>query len=99
MGLPASSGPTGTTGHGCWPPSIVNGTAMSVLINGMPAVKAGDAMIPHTCVNYPYPTHGSSLSKGSGTVKVEGADLGRIGDPVGCGGALAKGSPNVFAGG
>ncbi|AXH70746.1 PAAR repeat-containing protein [Vibrio phage BONAISHI] len=98
MGQPASRGPEGTTGHGCWPPTIINGNASTVFINSMPAMKVGAPTIPHTCVVPKHPTHGSALVGGSGTVFVEKIPLGRIGDPIGCGEAIASGSSNVFAG-
>lgn len=95
----AARGPAITTGHGCWPPSVVPGTASTVFINNLPAVKQGDAMIPHTCVVPKHPTHGSSVSKGSSSVNVEGKQAVRIGDPIGCGSVIAQGSSNVFIGG
>jgi uncharacterized Zn-binding protein involved in type VI secretion len=36
---------------------------------------------------------------GSSTVFVNGKPIGRVGDPVACGGLVAEGSPNVLAGG
>jgi uncharacterized Zn-binding protein involved in type VI secretion len=43
--------------------------------------------------------HDSTLAEGSATVFVNGKPLGRIGDSLGCGSAIAAGSTNVFAGG
>jgi uncharacterized Zn-binding protein involved in type VI secretion len=98
--MPAqSSGTVPTTGHGCFPPTSVSGTASTVLVNGKPAVVVGDGPNVHTCVRKPYPTHGSSVSAGSGTVIIEGKPAGRISDPIGCGSVIAGGSSNVFSGG
>jgi len=86
------------TGHGCWPPRANTAASPNVNINGIPAHRQGDAWAPHTCPSIPQ-THASSLARGSGTVFVNGKQLGRVGDPVACGSSVAAGSPNVFAGG
>nr|WP_083100694.1 PAAR domain-containing protein [Pseudophaeobacter leonis] len=39
------------------------------------------------------------MAVGSNTVYVNGKQIGRIGDPVDCGSAVAVGSGDVFAGG
>ena len=42
---------------------------------------------------------GSTTAEGSSTVFVNGIPAARIGDPVACGSACARGSTDVFAGG
>lgn len=99
MGKPAARGTEQASGHGCFPPTTVSGTSGNVKINGMPAMTTGDPMAPHTCVNKPYPTHGSSVAEGSGTVFINGKPAARIGDAIGCGSHVGSGSSNVFIGG
>lgn len=67
-------------------------------MNGIAAHRQGDAWAAHTCPSIPE-THASVLAAGSSTVYVNGQQLGRIGDPVACGSAVAAGSGDVFAGG
>lgn len=86
------------TGHGCWPPRPSTGASPNVRVNGIAAHRQGDAWAPHTCPTIPE-THASVLAAGSTTVRVNGKQLARIGDPVGCGSTVAQGSANVFAGG
>ncbi|MFK4072731.1 PAAR domain-containing protein [Ectopseudomonas khazarica] len=86
------------TGHGCWPPRPSTGASPNVRVNGIAAHRQGDAWAPHTCPTIPE-THASVLAAGSTTVRVNGKQLARIGDPVACGSTVAQGSANVFAGG
>lgn len=86
------------TGHGCWPPRPSTGASPNVFINGIAAHRQGDAWAAHTCPAIPE-THASVLAAGSATVRVNGKQLARIGDPVACGSSVAQGSANVFAGG
>lgn len=86
------------TGHGCWPPRANIEGSPNVFVNGIPVHRQGDAWGAHTCPPIPE-THSSVLGSGSSTVFVNGKQLGRIGDPVACGSAVATGSSNVFAGG
>jgi hypothetical protein len=44
-------------------------------------------------------THASTLAAGSATVRANGKQLARVGDPVACGSSVATGSTNVRAGG
>ncbi|WP_175253460.1 PAAR domain-containing protein [Pseudomonas sp. BMW13] len=86
------------TGHGCWPPRPCTEASPNVRVNGIAAHRQGDAWAAHTCPTIPE-THASVLAAGSTTVRVNGKQLARIGDPVACGSAVAQGSANVFAGG
>ena len=89
------------TGHACFPPRSSTSGSHNVFVNGIPAHRQGDSWAAHTCTHsdVPHGTHGGSLAAGSGTVYVNGKQLGRIGDPVDCGSSVATGSGNVFAGG
>lgn len=83
------------TGHSCYPPRPSVAGAATVFVNGIPIHRLGDAWATHCCG----PTcHDGNLAMGSTTVFAEGANVGRIGDPVSCGSAVAAGSMNVFAG-
>lgn len=62
----------------------------TVLINGLPAVKAGDACI---C------TGPNTIVKGSVTVLFENKPAARLGDLTAHGGPIVTGSPNVIIGG
>jgi uncharacterized Zn-binding protein involved in type VI secretion len=86
------------TGHGCWPPRPSTGASEDVFANGIAVHRRGDAWAAHTCPAIPQ-THASVLASGSATVFANGRQLGRIGDPVACGSAVAGGSQDVFAGG
>lgn len=83
-----------TTGHGCWPPTVLASGSSNVLINNTPAVRAGvDSIIPHCCTPG---CHGGSQSSGSPNVITNGNAQARVGDSIGCGDSNAVGSPNVI---
>ena len=84
------------TGHGCFPSRPCTGASGDVFVNGKAVHRQGDAWAPHGCADCV--PHASSLAAGSATVIVNGRQLGRVGDPVACGSAVAEGSANVFAG-
>ena len=86
----------GCTGHGAFPPRNSVAGSPDVFINGQSAHREGDSWEVH-CNPKPV-CHGGSLASGSDTVFVNGKPLGRVGDPVDCGSAVAAGSPDVFAG-
>ncbi len=83
--------PCGAPPH---PPIVGSG---NVFINGIPAVRVGDAYAPHACPASP--PHGSVAASGSGSVFVNGIPVHRIADDVSCGSKGLNGSANVFAGG
>ena len=85
------------SGHGCFPPTPSIAGSPNVVINGLPALRQGDAVAPHGCGKCA--PHGRSVSGGSPTVFVNGRPLARVGDSVDCGGAVAAGSGDVFADG
>jgi uncharacterized Zn-binding protein involved in type VI secretion len=87
------------SGDNCASPSSSSTAAGSgnVFVNGVGAVRKGDAVASHP--NVGCSPHAPGLSAGSGTVKVNGKDFGRLGDSYGCGASITSGSANVFVGG
>lgn len=83
------------TGHGCFPARPSISASPDVFVNGIATHRQGDGWASHCCG---IPSHGGSLASGSGSVYVNGRQLGRVGDPVDCGSTVAEGSGNVFAG-
>jgi len=69
----------------------------NVFANKIPISRKGDVNTGHKLPGSPCPGHAAPISAGSSTVKINGKDCGRIGDPT-CT-SVAGGSPNVFAGG
>jgi uncharacterized Zn-binding protein involved in type VI secretion len=69
----------------------------NVFCNGRPISRSGDNNTVHLLPGTPCPPHAAPISSGSSTVKVNGADCGRVGD--GTCTSVAAGSSNVFAGG
>ncbi len=88
-------GDTGT-GHGCWPPRPNIAGSDNVFCNSIPVHRQGDGWATHCCG---IACHASNMAAGSSTVHANSKQLARIGDPVACGSAAAKGSGNTFAGG
>lgn len=87
------------SGHDChFPPTASVGASPDVNVDGIPAVRKGDAYAPHGCGTCPAPSHPRSLSGGSGTVFINGKPAGRIGDAISCGGSADAGSDTVFIG-
>ncbi|MBS9781206.1 MAG: PAAR domain-containing protein [Gammaproteobacteria bacterium] len=84
------------TGHSCFPPRGNSSASSNVFVNGRGAHRQGDSYPAHSCPDCP--PHPGALAGGSGTVFVNGKPLGRVGDAVSCGGSVASGSSNVFAG-
>lgn len=82
-------------GHGCFPPTPSVAGSPDVSLDGIPALRKGDAVAPHGCSNCP--PHGRSVSAGSPTVFVNGRPLARVGDGVDCGGSVSAGSGTVSA--
>lgn len=85
------------SGHGPWPPRPSTSASPDVFVNGIPVHRQGDSWAVH-CDPQPA-CHAGMLASGSGTVFVNGKQIGRVGDPVDCGSIVATGSGDVFAGG
>lgn len=87
------------TGHGCTSMAPVVARPSSVFINGIRVARRGDPLKPHTIkVGIKCLGHGANVNRGSRTVFAHGIPIARIGDSADRG-AMAQGSPNVFAGG
>lgn len=87
------------SGHAChFPPTPATGASPDVTIDGIPAVRQGDAYAPHGCPSCPEPPHPRHLSGGSGSVFINDRPAGRVGDPISCGGMAKTGSGTVFIG-
>lgn len=85
------------TGHGDFSARASIGGSGNVFVEGAAAHRQGDGWASH-CNSKPV-CHGGSLATGSGAVFVNGQPLGRVGDAVDCGSAVASGAATVFAGG
>lgn len=83
------------SGHGCFPPRPNNEASSNVFANAIGVHRRTDSYVSHCCGDS---CHTSVLAMGSSTVFANGLEVGRIGDPVACGSAIAEGSPNVFSG-
>ncbi|CAH6634883.1 Phospholipase [Escherichia phage vB_Eco_TB34] len=51
-----------TTGHGNYPPTVINATQSKVFVEGIPVLVEGDPITPHTKTTKPYDTHGELRS-------------------------------------
>ncbi|MCE2029161.1 type VI secretion system PAAR protein [Sessilibacter corallicola] len=92
------AGRLGDTGsnHGAWPPTPIISGSGDVLINGKPAARKGDSLLPHAKPKSP--PHGRSISEGSGSVYINGRPAARVLDAISCGGLVCTGSGNVLIG-
>lgn len=84
------------SGHGCFPASPIIGGSGDVLIDGIPAARAGDPLAPHGCSNCS--SHGRMIGGGSSSVMINGRPAARVGDSISCGGSVAAGSGSVSIG-
>ena len=98
MSKPSAQITSMTTGHGCWPPTMICQGAETVIAEGLPVSMLSHAAIPHVCVVVPFPIHGLIIAEGSGTVIIEGLSAARIGDGMSCGDMIASGANNVITG-
>ena len=98
MPLAAQVGSAVVTAPGCDIATVIAGPgAPTVLINGIPAVTAGDLTAPHTIGTVPFcSTHTSPIISAS-TVLIGGQPAARVGDSV-CAGTITTGSANVIIG-
>ena len=84
------------TGHGCYPPRQNLDGSKNVFVNSLGWHLKGGSWASHCCGDE---CHATKTAEGSSTVFVNSIPVARIGDPLHCGSACGKGSPNVFAGG
>lgn len=83
------------SGHGCYPSSPAISGSPDVWIDGIQALRQGDALAAHACPNTV--PHGRTVSGGSPTVFINGRPLARVGDAIDCGGEVELGSGTVIA--
>jgi uncharacterized Zn-binding protein involved in type VI secretion len=96
--MPAASRLTDmSTGHGCFPPTAVNGgVASKTSIEGLMAAFIGSTHPPHSCGTT---THaGRTITSGSAKTSIEGNPAARIGDSISCGDVMAQGASKTFIG-
>lgn len=84
-----------TTGHGCHAPVIGATASPNVMVNKLPAHKATDTTVPHTCGT---DVHPDVYTVGSPRVLINGQQAMPIGGTLLPGGTVAEGSHNVFIG-
>lgn len=84
------------TGHGCFPPRRNIGGSGNVFVNSLGWHRRGDGWATHCCGDN---CHKSKTALGSSSVFVNSRAAARVGDPVNCGSACARGSGSVFCGG
>ena len=82
--------------HGCFPPNQIIQKSDDVLINGLPAVRVGDAVAFHGCLTCP--PHGRNIAQGSSSVVINDRPAARVGDAIDCGGVIETGSDDVMIG-
>jgi len=84
------------SGHGCFPPSPTIEGSSDVFTNARPALRKGDAVLPHGCGQCP--PHPRAVSAGSATVNINNKPAARVGDSISCGGSVSTGSGDVIIG-
>lgn len=84
------------SGHGCFPPSPTIQGSGDVFTNFRPALRKGDAVLPHACGQCP--PHGRKVSAGSATVNINSKPAARVNDAISCGGSVSTGSGDVVIG-
>jgi uncharacterized Zn-binding protein involved in type VI secretion len=84
-----------TTGHGCHAPVIGATASPNVYVNKLPAHRATDTTVPHTCGT---DVHPDVYTVGSPRVLINGQQAMPIGGTLLPGGTVAEGSHNVFIG-
>ncbi len=82
--------------HDGAPPTRGTEASPNVTIDGIPAMRQGDAFESHACPDES--EHSRTLAGGSGSVFINGKPAGRMGDTISCGGTVVEGSPTVMIG-
>ena len=99
--MPAISrkGDSLSTGHICTSTTTLDTpTQSTVRANSILIARVGDPTVSHPFPpNPPCAPHVANVNAGSGTVRVSGAFVARIGDSADAG-AMTSGSSNVFSG-
>jgi len=89
-----------STGHGCSGSTTIasSNTDRTVRVNGIAAIVVGAPTVSHPFPpDPPCAPHVANLNAGSGTVRINGISIGRVGDSADAG-AMTSGSGNVNAG-
>ena len=88
-----------STGHGCVGSTVLDTPGQSkVYVQNQLVARVGDPTVAHpNPPNPPCPDHVANVNAGSGTVRVSGAFVARIGDSADAG-VMTSGSSNVFSG-
>ncbi len=86
----ARKGDIGSDHEKCFPSSPAIEGSGDVFINGLPAVRQGDAYAAHGCVVCA--SHERYAAQGSATVNINGRPAVRVGDAIDCGGVALTGS-------
>ena len=95
MPLAARIGDKASEHDGAPATSGIEGSS-NVYIDGIPAMRQGDAFVSHACPDES--EHSRSLAGGSGSVFINGKPAGRVGDCISCGGEVMEGSDSVNIG-
>ena len=82
--------------HGAWPPTPITSASPDVMVNGIPAARQGDSLLPHAKPNSP--PHGRSIAEGASSVLINGRPAARVTDAISCGGKVIVGSGNTLIG-
>lgn len=86
-----------STGHGCFPPTAINGeVASKTSIQGAMAAVVGSTHPDHSCGTTVHSAR--IISSGSGKTYIEGSAAARIADSINCGDAMAQGASKTFIG-
>ncbi|OOE43447.1 3-deoxy-manno-octulosonate-8-phosphatase [Salinivibrio kushneri] len=82
------------TDHDGFPPTPVTAGSPNVKIDGVPAARVGDPLMPHSKPKHP--PHGRSIASGSSTVFINGKPAAITGGSVSCGGVtIGGGTVNI----
>lgn len=93
MPLAAKLGDMGSDHDGYPATPIIEGSA-TVIIEGKPAARMGDALAPHDKPSAP--SHDRAIAAGSSSVFIDGKPAARAGDAISCGGVvIGSGTVNI----
>lgn len=81
--------------HESWPDTDVIEGSYNTDVNSLPVHCVGHAIREHGSPS-PSPVHNRKLAEGSPNTDVNSRAVGRIGDPVDCGGLIVTGSPDTI---
>lgn len=85
-----------STGHDACPPVPATSGERMFTVSGSPVVRVEDSYAPHGCPSHT--AHSGVLAGGAPHMSTGGKPVGRIGDPVSCGGSVAQGEGTFTVG-